>query len=194
MMNKTISIIVSIIFILFICSKNKKDVLMNDYGYFWSPDLMTVGTYDSLVKMKGNPKNETIVKLPRQKRVNGEWVTCQKDTVAFIFYSDGVSYFRYYDSVQLRTVDFYKIQTEINFNNEKYNAKYSLKEFIRRHNVDEEAIQRVSGLLYGNDKRDGYCITLNTNDIFYNSMDVFFNADGHLRYVNFGVYNGGILR
>lgn len=194
MMNKTIPIIVLVILTLFICSKNKSDVLVNDYTCFWSPDLMTVGTYDSLVKVKGKPKNEEIVKLPRKKWVNGEWVTCQKDTVTFIFYSNGVSYFRYHDSVQLRTVDYYKIQAEIYFNNEKYDAKYSLKEFIRRHYVNEEAIKRVSGLLYGNDKRDGFCITLNTNDNSYNTMEVFFNADGYLRYVNFGVYNGGILR
>ena len=53
--------------------------------------------------------------------------------------------------------------------------------------MDEEAIQRVSGLLYGDDSREGYVVTLKNNDIPYNEMEVFFNADGYMRYVNFGV-------
>ena len=194
------SVLVSLVFsmaasvILFSCSNGRNVALMNEGASHTSVDLMMVGTYDSLVKVKGNPKKETNLKLPRKKWVNNEWVTYQEDTVAFLFYNDGTGYFKHHDSVQLRTVDFYRIQADVYFNNERYNANCSLKEFISRHSVDEEAIQRVSGLLYGDDSREGYVVTLKNNGIPYNEMEVFFNADGYMRYVNFGVYTGGILR
>lgn len=190
-MKRIVSIIVFCFLIMVSCSKSKKKVFINESCFLWSPNMMTLGTYDSLIKEKGYPKNVDTIMLPRK---NNEMETYQIDTVLFVFFSDGVSYFRFHDSVQLRTINYYINQADVFIKDEKYNATYTLKKFIRKHSVDKEAIQRVSGLFYGNDTREGYIINLKINDIPHCTMEFFFNNDGFLRYINFGIYNSGILQ
>ena len=106
--------------VLFSCSQNKKTAIVNDGMVLWSPSLITIGTYDSLIKVKGNPKREHELKLKREKFEDNQLVPYGADTIVLLEYFDGTAYFRYGDSVQLRTVDFSRVKEDVYFKKEKY--------------------------------------------------------------------------
>ena len=95
--------------VFFSCSQNKETVIENDGMVLWSSSLITIGTYDSLIKVKGNPKREHELKLKREKFEDNQLVPYGADTIVLLEYFDGTAYFRYGDSVQLRTVDFSRV-------------------------------------------------------------------------------------
>ena len=197
-MNKLVVFGLLTIMCFFSCERTKKNksLVEETYGNYIQFDdfsisnIITSGSYCNLIKKYGEP-DRSYEFLFITDRYSKEY-----NITILVYQNKGLEYFRFKDSVQLYSVNLDLCKTiNINLYDKRLNRKISTHKFCKYYNYDMDYITAVDAdWTHYPDTSYGYELLWVTDSVNKGCMEFYFDGNKKLKYINFGLKNGGILQ
>lgn len=199
-MKNIVILIISFFILIISCNNNgvKQDCLKNpnkDYILFKdfkTNNLLFVDTYFNLMKAI---TDSCVYYYQHLRHYESTFDKKKYDTILILKYpNQGVEYFRYKDSVQLYSIDIEKNKSaKIYLFDKKLNRKTTISDFCNYFDIDKTSINEVNAYwTHYPDTTMGYAILWISDTTNHGYMEFYFDVEEKLKYINFGLKNGGI--
>lgn len=149
-------------------------------------------SYYNLIKKYGEPdKSYDLLLITDRYSLNKK----KYNVPVLVYQNNGLEYFHFKDSIQLYSVNFDLCKNiNISLYGRQLNRNTSTKKFCKHYNIGNDYITAIdANWTHYPDINHGYEFLWMIDSVNGECMEFFFDGNKKLKYINFGLKNGGIL-